>query len=88
MGTQASGLPQLPKVENESVTARKKICCGVCCLSCKMLESGGEVPSSSGDDNDDDDESQDPHAKCFLECGINGVFQKALESRVIMDLRS
>jgi hypothetical protein len=30
---------------------------------------------------------KDPHAKCFLECGINGVFQKVLESRVIIDLR-
>lgn len=63
MGTQASGLPQLPKVENESVTARKK---SVCCLSCKLLESGGEVPSSSGDDDDDDDESPDGRMKKIL----------------------
>ena len=62
-GTQASGLPQLPKVENESVTARKK---SVCCLSCKLLESGGEVPSSSGDDDDDDDESPDGRMKKIL----------------------
>jgi hypothetical protein len=44
----------------------EKICCGVCCLSCKLLESGGEVPSSSGDDDDDDDESPDDRMKKIL----------------------